>query len=129
MSKANDRQVGGTHYKGREYQHWDFVTDIKLPYLLGVATKYVSRYAEKNGAEDLEKALHYIDKAEERGVYHKAGKRKKIRRFAEQHAGYEGDAITAICRGDYAGARFLILNLIKETEVAVPGNPMPAPLG
>lgn len=64
---ANDYQVGGRHYE-REYQHWDWVCDIQLHYLLGCASKYVVRHRHKNGEEDLRKALHYLDKALERGV-------------------------------------------------------------
>lgn len=59
--KANDRQVGGDHYKS-EYQHWDFVPDVGVNYLLGTASKYVTRWRKKNGIQDLEKAIHYIDK-------------------------------------------------------------------
>jgi hypothetical protein len=62
MISANDRQVGGDHYK-KEYQHWDFVTDTGLPYLLGCFTKYVTRWRGKNGMEDLQKSLHYLQKA------------------------------------------------------------------
>ena len=61
---ANDKQVGGEHYKA-EYQHWDFVCDTNMHYLLGCATKYLCRYKEKNGLQDLEKAKHYIQKAKE----------------------------------------------------------------
>jgi len=61
-TKANDRQVGGDHYKGSDYQHWDFANDIKMLYLPGVASKYVARWRKKNGVEDLEKAVHYLDK-------------------------------------------------------------------
>jgi hypothetical protein len=65
---ANDRQHGGNHYKQMEYQHWDFVVDTCQPYLIGCATKYVSRWRRKNGIEDLRKAQHYLEKADERGV-------------------------------------------------------------
>ncbi len=58
---ANNRQVGGDHYKGT-YQHWDFVVETQMHYLLGCATKYVTRHRKKNGKEDLEKAKHYIEK-------------------------------------------------------------------
>lgn len=68
MSTANDRQEGGDHYKKREYQHWDFVCDTRMHYLLGCATKYASRWRDKNGIQDLQKMVHYLDKAEERGV-------------------------------------------------------------
>jgi hypothetical protein len=61
-------QIGGTHYRNK-YIHWDYVCDTNMPYLLGNATKYVSRWRDKNGVEDLRKSIHYLEKAEERGVY------------------------------------------------------------
>lgn len=64
MSTVNDTQVGGTHYKG-SYQHWDLVADLKLDYFEAQVTKYVTRHVKKNGREDLEKALHYAQKAKE----------------------------------------------------------------
>ena len=66
---ANDRQIGGDHYKG-EYQHWDFVVDTGQGYLDGCVTKYVSRWRKKNGVQDLEKALHYFEKAKEIEPHH-----------------------------------------------------------
>lgn len=62
MTTANDRQVGGAHYQVAKYQHWDFAADARLPYLEGVFTKYVDRHERKNGAEDIEKAIHYAEK-------------------------------------------------------------------
>ena len=60
---ANDKQVGGDHYM-TPVQHWDWAQ--YLPYLEGCATKYIGRHAEKNGRQDLEKALHFISKIIER---------------------------------------------------------------
>lgn len=65
MSDVNKIQVGGDHYRS-EYQHWDFIEDWNLTYLIGCATKYVCRAYKKSGKMDLEKALHYIDKIAER---------------------------------------------------------------
>lgn len=66
---ANDYQIGGNHYK-IEYEHWDFVVDIKCPYLPAIALKYVSRWRDKGRPiEDLRKALHYLQKTIERGSY------------------------------------------------------------
>lgn len=63
---ANSKQVGGTHYaEGGDCQHWDYVTLNRLGYLEGCATKYVSRWRKKHGRQDLEKALHYIEKLTE----------------------------------------------------------------
>ena len=61
MSKANERQPGGDHYKS-EYEHWDFIEEHGIGYLEAATTKYISRWRKKGGQLDLEKALHYIDK-------------------------------------------------------------------
>jgi len=58
---VNDRQVGGSHYRS-DYQHWDWVTDHNVGYLEGCASKYVSRWWKKNGVQDIEKAVHYVEK-------------------------------------------------------------------
>jgi hypothetical protein len=55
-------QVGGDHYRGREYQHWDVIDRNGIGYLEGVASKYVCRYKEKSGLQDLKKAEHYVMK-------------------------------------------------------------------
>jgi hypothetical protein len=60
----NERQVGGQHYAS-EYQHWDWCIDTGLGYLESAATKYVSRWPEKNGHQDIRKAIHYLEKAQE----------------------------------------------------------------
>lgn len=61
QQRANDRQVGGTHYAGT-YQHWDWATDVGLLYLEGQVAKYVQRWRKKNGLQDVEKAQHFLDK-------------------------------------------------------------------
>lgn len=60
MSEVNDKQVGGRHYKSK-YQHWDFVITHELHYLLGCATKYVTR-RKVDRRQDLDKGIHYIEK-------------------------------------------------------------------
>lgn len=59
---ANDQQVGGRHYIDKPFQPWDFIVGNKMGFLEGNIIKYVSRYKEKNGVEDLIKASHYLDK-------------------------------------------------------------------
>jgi len=60
--EANERQVGGSHYK-TEYEHWDLAVVVQMGYLEGCATKYVARWRKKGvPLQDLEKALHYHDK-------------------------------------------------------------------
>jgi hypothetical protein len=60
--RANEIQVGGDHYRGRETQHWDVIDRNGVGYLEGVATKYICRHREKNGLQDLRKAEHYVMK-------------------------------------------------------------------
>jgi len=57
-------QVGGTHYN-KSYDHWDWVMDTRVFYLLGNATKYVFRHSKKNGEDDIRKAISYFQKAEQ----------------------------------------------------------------
>lgn len=58
---ANETQVGGNHYDSK-YQHWDFVRDICMGYIPAQITRYVTRWRKKNGLEDVDKALHYVQK-------------------------------------------------------------------
>ncbi len=64
---ANTRQVGGVHYRS-EYQHWDFIEDWGIGYLEGCASKYITRWRLKSGVQDVEKAIHYIEKLIERAT-------------------------------------------------------------
>lgn len=64
--RANDVQVGGDHYKkhgatGQE-QHWDRVARLGLDYFQGQITKYVERWKDKGGLQDLRKAQHFLQK-------------------------------------------------------------------
>lgn len=61
--KANDKQVGGDHYVSTGEQHWDRVYRMHgRGYFIGCATKYAERYHLKNGKQDLEKAIHFLQK-------------------------------------------------------------------
>ena len=53
-------QVGGSHYKDLAIQPVEYITANNLSYLQGSVIKYVTRYQNKNGKEDLEKAIHFI---------------------------------------------------------------------
>jgi len=66
MSKtpANEKQVGGNHYK-TAIQLWDFVLANNIGFLEGNAIKYIVRHKQKNGIEDINKAIHYLEKLKE----------------------------------------------------------------
>lgn len=59
---ANEGQVGGTHYKDKAIQPWDYIVANNLGYLEGNIVKYVSRWRDKGGIDDLRKVLHYTQK-------------------------------------------------------------------
>ena len=62
IQRADDTQVGGSHYKDKSIQPWDYIIANDLGYLEGNVVKYVSRWKNKNGVEDLKKAQHYLSK-------------------------------------------------------------------
>jgi hypothetical protein len=59
---ANAVQYGGHHYKHKAIQPWDYISSNGMGFLEGSIIKYVSRYQDKNGVEDLQKARHFLDK-------------------------------------------------------------------
>jgi len=59
---ANDIQHGGAHYKGKQIEPWGYIAANKIGFFEGNAIKYLTRWREKGGIEDLKKARHYIDK-------------------------------------------------------------------
>jgi hypothetical protein len=60
-NSALDVQIGGGHYKSYAIQPVEFIHKNKIPYIEGCAIKYLCRWREKGGIEDLKKARHYIE--------------------------------------------------------------------
>ena len=58
---ALSQQVGGSHYKDMAIQPVEFIEKNNLGFCAGNVIKYICRYKNKNGIEDLKKARHYID--------------------------------------------------------------------
>ena len=54
-------QVGGTHYKDLKIQPIEFIHANNIPFCEANAIKYLCRWRNKNGKQDLLKARHYID--------------------------------------------------------------------
>ena len=54
-------QIGGAHYNKMGIQPITFIMENDLSYPQGNVIKYVCRYKDKNGLEDLKKAKQYID--------------------------------------------------------------------
>lgn len=65
--KQSERQVGGDHYKNKGgLQPIDVIDAWELDFYEGSALKYLARHKRKNGAEDLDKAIHYLQLLKER---------------------------------------------------------------
>lgn len=67
-SPALGMQVGGEHYVDMEMQPIVLFAALRWDYFRASICGYVSRYKQKNGAEDLRKAAHTFLLAEELDV-------------------------------------------------------------
>lgn len=61
QNNALNVQVGGNHYKSMNIQPVEFCMKNNLNFCVSSAIKYLCRYKNKNGKQDLEKARHFID--------------------------------------------------------------------
>lgn len=52
-------QVGGNHYKDFKIQPIEFIHANNLDFMAANVVKYVVRAKNKNGAQDIRKAIHY----------------------------------------------------------------------
>ena len=53
-------QIGGNHYKKLKIQPTEYILANDLGFVEGNIIKYISRWKNKNGIEDLEKIIHYV---------------------------------------------------------------------
>jgi len=58
---AFDTQVGGDHYKSMAIQPTEFLQRNKIPFCESAVIKYVCRHRFKNGRQDIEKAIHFLE--------------------------------------------------------------------
>ncbi len=128
---ANDIQVGGEHYRS-SYQHWDLAVNTGMGYLEGNTTRYVVRWRDKNGVEDLRKALHYVDKLLEeadkskKNCVEEAVHFCKVNRLTELESCIIEKLAAWETLVDIVGARDLILRLIEEAS-SLTSEPRPVP--
>ena len=59
---APKEQVGGTHYEDKKVQPIKYIEANCLGFHEANIVKYITRYKDKNGLEDLEKAKWYIER-------------------------------------------------------------------
>lgn len=105
MESSLNHQIGGDHYKST-YQPVQFVVDMRLNFIQGNIVKYVFRYKEKNGNEDLRKALHYAQLGIDLDplnicLFHQV--ENKVENFIRSNnlSSVIGEIITATCYQDW----------------------------
>ena len=59
--KSFKKQVGGSHYKNYKIQPVEFIIKNNIGFVEGNIIKYILRFKEKGGVQDLVKAKHYIE--------------------------------------------------------------------
>ncbi len=85
-----NNQVGGTHYSDLAIEPIQFIESNELGYCEGNAVKYISRWRNKNGVEDLKKAVWYIERliqVEELNIAEE--RREELREVINSHFGCE----------------------------------------
>jgi hypothetical protein len=55
------RQVSGGHYKSLKIQPIEYIHANGIPFAEGSVIKYVTRWRDKGGIADLEKAKHFLE--------------------------------------------------------------------
>lgn len=58
---STNTQIGGEHYQKYNIQPIEFILANDLGFAEGNVIKYICRYYNKNGIDDLKKAKHYIE--------------------------------------------------------------------
>ena len=56
-----NKQIVGSHYRNFSIQPYEFISKNDLSFFQGCVIKYVCRYKNKNGIQDLEKVIHYCE--------------------------------------------------------------------
>ena len=59
-------QKGGSHYQNFKIQPSQFINENKLLFAEGNVIKYVCRHKNKGKADDIKKAIHYLEMIMER---------------------------------------------------------------
>lgn len=62
ICNAPREQVGGSHYRRMKIDVFEFAEANGLSFMAATAVKYICRHQDKNGKEDLLKAMHTINR-------------------------------------------------------------------
>lgn len=118
---ALDVQIGGNHYKGLKYQPVELAVALNFNFIQGNILKYISRYKNKNGEQDLQKIIHYANLGSTlnpRNYYgYTSVERMEVEEFLDQNNFYDTPIekiVTFICYQNWSSIISEVSNLIKE---------------
>jgi hypothetical protein len=60
-TKSLTKQEGGNHYLELGIQPWEIIEKNGLDFWEGSAITYILRWRKKGGANDLKKAIHFLE--------------------------------------------------------------------
>ena len=109
-------QVGGSHYKKLSMQPIEFIVKAKLSFIQGNIVKYITRYKDKNGIEDIYKCIHYANLAIDLGD---TGPKHKMLNLAYSYCAVnklsvmQTNIVTTCTQDDYYSVIRLCKHLIK----------------
>ena len=119
---GNQSQIGGDHYRTENagaMQPWDAVHALGLDYYHGCAVKYLVRFAAKGGAQDLDKAVHYLRKREELELPAWGGPRLALEAWAKSLGEPRADMVRLAVMGNADALRTFL------DSGAAPAKPWP----
>lgn len=121
--KVLDSQVGGSHYKCLPYQPVEFCVRAQMNFIQGSIIKYVSRHRQKNGLQDLQKALHFAELAVElkpKGRQLGIPEQAQVKLFLDMNRNFltfdEMVLIRAVTLQDWSTSIMLIKEISKQYE-------------
>lgn len=115
-------QVGGSHYSKYKYQPIQFFNDMKLDFNRANAIKYLTRWKDKGGVEDLRKAVQYLRFAEQERDKEITFELQFLMQFGESR---EGEIIDKILDRCVVEAREAIEDLIDIEETKAQAEETP----
>jgi len=59
--KSTDYQVGGNHYKELKIQPIEYILANNMGFCEGAIVKYITRWRDKGGVDDLRKIKHFCE--------------------------------------------------------------------
>ncbi len=109
MNKVLEKQVGGNHYSKLKIQPAEFIAANNWDFLSGSVFKYVTRYKDKNGRQDIEKAIHFLELRDHLYSY------DELDRLYEAHVSWISNS-PKFKRELYSVADFVIANEFAVTD-------------